>query len=383
MTEDSKTQSKFKGFRSPNYTMVPDELFDELLAVLSGAEIKVLLYIMRRTFGFKKGSDRISKAQLERGIQRNDGTVLDRGTGLSRRAIRLAIDSLIERNILLKQSYESPERGHEAAEYALNIIRSTSDTPWVQSTPPLGTKVPKPMGTKVPPQQTVLQEKDKQHVVVVDALRKFGVSASVATMLAGKYPEGIIFQKLELVQWLLETKSPLVTKNPAGYLRRAIEEDYAPPRGYKTQAQRGTEEEGQRQVVLASQEERLRSEVELAQAKEHAQQRLREQYPPQRIDGTDLTTEGAWDLVLDRLKNQMTKANFETWIKETSLIHLDGSMARVAAASKFQIEWLVSRFDPWIRRELSSVIARPVSCEYLPVSELLSADRSDESIGRG
>src|SRR5687767_13626524 len=90
----------FQGFQSPHYTTVPDELFDELLAELSGAELKVLLYVVRRTFGFKKGSDRISKAQLERGISSSDGTVRDRGTGLSRRAIRLAVDSLVRRHVL-------------------------------------------------------------------------------------------------------------------------------------------------------------------------------------------------------------------------------------------------------------------------------------------
>jgi hypothetical protein len=38
----------FAGYDSPNYTMVPDQLFDEHLAFLSGAELKVLLYIIRR-----------------------------------------------------------------------------------------------------------------------------------------------------------------------------------------------------------------------------------------------------------------------------------------------------------------------------------------------
>ena len=97
----------FQGFRSPNYTQVPDEFFDELLSLLSFGELKVLLYVMRRTFGFKKGSDRISKSQLETGITRTNGQVLDRGTGLSRRAIRLAVQSLIKKNILLKKSLES------------------------------------------------------------------------------------------------------------------------------------------------------------------------------------------------------------------------------------------------------------------------------------
>ena len=50
----------FQGFSAPNYTQVPDELFDDLMTDLSGAELKVLLYIIRRTFGFKKTEDTIS-----------------------------------------------------------------------------------------------------------------------------------------------------------------------------------------------------------------------------------------------------------------------------------------------------------------------------------
>lgn len=37
------TGHHFCGFRSPNTTPIPDEVFDELLADLSGAEVKVLL----------------------------------------------------------------------------------------------------------------------------------------------------------------------------------------------------------------------------------------------------------------------------------------------------------------------------------------------------
>jgi len=68
-------------------------LFDELLSLLSGAELKVLLYLMRRTFGFKKDSDSISLSQICRGISRKDGTALDHGTGLSQSTAQLALRS--------------------------------------------------------------------------------------------------------------------------------------------------------------------------------------------------------------------------------------------------------------------------------------------------
>src|SRR3954465_5970122 len=84
----------FRGFSGPNYTPVPDELFDELLVELSGAELKVLLYIIRRTFGFKRDSDNISLSQMLNGIRTQDGRALDRGVGLSKKTLLHALRTL-------------------------------------------------------------------------------------------------------------------------------------------------------------------------------------------------------------------------------------------------------------------------------------------------
>src|SRR5262249_15050984 len=48
------------------------------------------------------------------GITRRTGETLDGGTGLSSRAIRLALQSLVEKNILVKKRITSRERGHES-----------------------------------------------------------------------------------------------------------------------------------------------------------------------------------------------------------------------------------------------------------------------------
>jgi len=37
MSKEERAKKKFPGFRKPTYPMVPDELFDELLAGLKGA----------------------------------------------------------------------------------------------------------------------------------------------------------------------------------------------------------------------------------------------------------------------------------------------------------------------------------------------------------
>lgn len=115
---------QFIGFNSPRYTQVPDELFDELLSELSGAELKVLMYVVRRTFGFKRDSDHISLSQMVNGITKKDGVVLDRGTGLVKDSVARATKSLAEKGILVRKLVTSPERGCQASEYSLRVIHT-------------------------------------------------------------------------------------------------------------------------------------------------------------------------------------------------------------------------------------------------------------------
>ncbi len=92
---------RFTGVASPNTTKVPDQYLDELLPRLTGGELKVLLYITRRTFGFKKASDNINLSQMLGGITTRDGRKLDAGVGLSKKTLLQAIRSLEAQNIIL------------------------------------------------------------------------------------------------------------------------------------------------------------------------------------------------------------------------------------------------------------------------------------------
>jgi hypothetical protein len=118
----------FEGFSEPRYTPVPDEFFDDLMVDLSLAEIRLVLYISRRTFGFKKRADAISLSQMEEGIRKKDGTVLDRGTGLSRRSILPALKSLIEKGIVVREERKNAEQGCQASVYSLRF-KAPASTP--------------------------------------------------------------------------------------------------------------------------------------------------------------------------------------------------------------------------------------------------------------
>jgi phage replication O-like protein O len=114
---DNQTSKEFRGFRRPTTTPIPDEVFDDLLADLTGSELKVLLYICRRTFGFKKDSDSFSLSQMINGIVAKDGKVLDRGTGLSRDSVARGVKSLVAKNIILRIRGRSIRRADEPTTY--------------------------------------------------------------------------------------------------------------------------------------------------------------------------------------------------------------------------------------------------------------------------
>ncbi|MDX2165695.1 MAG: replication protein [Deltaproteobacteria bacterium] len=92
----------FAGFERPSFTQVPDEIFDVLMPDLSGAELKVLLYICRRTFGFGRSAAKITLDQLLNGHRNRDGAALDRGAGISSRGTLVtALKQLREQGIIV------------------------------------------------------------------------------------------------------------------------------------------------------------------------------------------------------------------------------------------------------------------------------------------
>ncbi len=111
----------FLGFHKPAYTQVPDEIFDEIGPILRGPELRVLLYIVRHTFGWKKDSDRISVSQFTSGIVKRDGTVVDRGCGAGRSAIKEALRTLEAKGYIEREQVCSKDAGHEPTTYRLRM----------------------------------------------------------------------------------------------------------------------------------------------------------------------------------------------------------------------------------------------------------------------
>lgn len=108
----------YPGFLVPNTTPVPDDVFDVIAPELTEAELRVLLYVIRRTYGFKKQQDAIAGSQMEKGIITRDGRVLDRGTGMAKSAVWRGIKGLVDKGILTK----TPDKTDEG-DSAVNVYQ--------------------------------------------------------------------------------------------------------------------------------------------------------------------------------------------------------------------------------------------------------------------
>lgn len=102
----------------PNSFQMPNFYCDEVMHLLNGAELKVLIYAARRTFGFQSASARISLTQFCEGKKGKDKVALDHGTGLARGTVKTVLKLFLETGLLI-QVADSVK--NEGAEYALNL----------------------------------------------------------------------------------------------------------------------------------------------------------------------------------------------------------------------------------------------------------------------
>src|SRR5262249_29029718 len=95
----------------PNSTQVPNYLLDEVMPSCNPAEWKVISFICRKTFGWRKTTDRISLSQFEE------------GTGLSRKWLVIILDRLTARGLLQR------DKTTKGDVYSLNLQSGVLSTP--------------------------------------------------------------------------------------------------------------------------------------------------------------------------------------------------------------------------------------------------------------
>jgi hypothetical protein len=247
---------EFAGFSNPNTTQVPDEVFDLLAPRLKEAELRVLLYIIRRTFGFKKNADSISLTQLVHGIKTRDGRIIDLGTGMSKPGVIKGLNGLLQKKIITVEKKLSEQGDNEINVYRLRF-QEQEKTGVVNNVDYRSKQRSLGVVNEVDPQNTVIQ-----HTVnnTVNGVVKGGERSEIQRLKdLEQPPEKTAYLAEEMVRALGDAKSQrfyelVAAKVPEAVIRETLAEIKAdgarsPARLFTYRMQRYALEQRKRGVV--------------------------------------------------------------------------------------------------------------------------------------
>ena len=123
----------FPGLYPPLYTQTPDVFFDWVAPFLPEIELRVLLYLIRRTLGFKKQGDQITIDQIAGGIVTREGVRLDWGAQLGERSVQRALAGLEAKGLIERHRQLDPERGWRPSYIRLRLCDQTQSCAQHQS----------------------------------------------------------------------------------------------------------------------------------------------------------------------------------------------------------------------------------------------------------
>jgi chromosomal replication initiator protein len=78
----------------------------------------------------------------------------------------------------------------------------------------------------------------------------------------------------------------------------------------------------------------------------------------------ETSAKNLWERALTELQLQVTRPNYETWLKDTVGLRFDNGFFVVGAPNDFATEWLSTKLRPLIAKTLSSIIGHPVEVSF-------------------
>src|SRR3954447_11029915 len=124
MTRRTRERTSFLGFDRPesNFFRMPNSWTDITAEIDNIAELKVVEYILRHTWGFQEYGlkKHITIDEFVNGRRRQDGSRMDKGTGLSERAVYDGLRKAVE-NSLIEEEIDDSDRGRIKKWYSLRM----------------------------------------------------------------------------------------------------------------------------------------------------------------------------------------------------------------------------------------------------------------------
>jgi len=184
---------------------------------------------------------------------------------------------------------------------------------------------------------------------VVDQLKEKGIPEKVSQRLTSRYKRQRIEQKIDYYDFEEETNRGKI-KNPGAYVRRAIEEDWGPPAGYKPKEQREAER---------VERERRRHQVEQADAVPARAWRDWlidiQQVPDELVSLTDR--------LRAVLKDEQPPEVYSTVESSMMVVGAQGDQVKIALASRSAQSALAARASE-VEGGLTSLFGRPVEVAF-------------------
>lgn len=124
------------GFAEPieNWSKLPNEFIERMHEIETLGEMKVLLYVVRHTWGYHNTEKKITMDEFAHGRKRRDGTRIDHGTGMSEPSIRGGIKMAVAHGFLSVETDDS-DKGRIKKIYALNTANCTQGENNLHPTP--------------------------------------------------------------------------------------------------------------------------------------------------------------------------------------------------------------------------------------------------------
>src|SRR5918999_3702244 len=211
------------------------------------------------------------------------------------------------------------------------------------------------------------KERQKKAVVAKD-LENFGIAQAAATKLIQSYPAAYIREKVEMAKGLVASGSRLVSQNPAGWLRCAIEEDYTLPKISGRHRQRSGREK--KDARRAQAKLRATSDVvgEQHMAKEQPQQAQNVPTEQKESEKTSRENETTWNKTLEQLQADLPREEVAARLTGTTLLEVTETAARIGVPNPFAIPWLERRLYGQIAKAMKGVLGRDLDLQFIACS---------------
>jgi hypothetical protein len=170
-----------------------------------------------------------------------------------------------------------------------------------------------------------------------------------------------------MAKGLVAAGSRLVSQNPAGWLRRAIEEDYTLPKTSERHRQRPGREKKHAKLTQVKSREQHIPEEESQPAQTVATEPV--QWPQKEAEKTDQReNQATWNKALEQVKSDLPPGETEDRLAGTALLEVIETKATIGVANPFAIPWLERRLYGQIAKAMKGVLGKDLDLQFIAAS---------------